>query len=299
MHEQETPKWTRAQSFAWCVVAYVVAIVAAVVTFRAAPFGRTIPDVAAADLVATIAIFGFSVALRNSSMYDAYWSVAPPLIGLAFLGDAPEGASTLRQVLCLGLCTVWAVRLTYNWARGWAGLHHEDWRYVMIREKTGALYWPASFLGIHLFPTVQVFAGCLAMYPALTSTAPFGALDVVATVVTALAIACEAIADDQLRAFALRPGKAPGSVMREGLWAYSRHPNYFGEMSFWWGLFLFGFAASPGDVAWIVVGALAITVMFVFVSVPMIEKRQLERKPAFREHVETTSMLVPWLPKRR
>ncbi len=296
--EKHEPKRTRTQSFLVCIAAYAVALAAAIAAGQLLPFEDPRVVAAAADLVATAVVFAFSRAYDNSSVYDAYWSVAPPAIGAYFLLRAPEDANALRQVLCLSLCTFWGIRLTYNWARGWPGLHHEDWRYVMIREKTGRFYWPASFFGIHLFPTVQVYAGCLAMYAALTSTRPFGALDVVAAAVTTLAIAIETIADEQLRAFARRPGKEAGAVMMEGLWATSRHPNYFGEVAFWWGLFLFALAASPADAAWTVVGAVTITLMFVFVSIPMIEKRQLARKPAFREHIETTSMLVPWFPKR-
>ncbi|MBC7170906.1 MAG: DUF1295 domain-containing protein, partial [Polyangiaceae bacterium] len=236
MHS-EPPFRSRSQSFFICALAYASAGAAALAVGYPLRSEHPIYVAAVADFVATVVVFAWSRAYRNSSIYDPYWSVAPPLIGLYFVLGAPAEANTARQALCLGLCTVWAVRLTYNWARGWAGLHHEDWRYVLIHDKTGALYWPVSFLGIHLFPTVQVFAGCLAMYPALTSTAPLGLVDAVAVLVTALAIACEAVADEQLRAFALRPGKAAGAVMMEGLWRYSRHPNYFGEIAFWWGLF--------------------------------------------------------------
>jgi steroid 5-alpha reductase family enzyme len=290
---------SRAQSFALCTLAYVVAFAAAAATAALVPLDHPLAVAAAADLVATAVVFGFSVAFDNSSFYDAYWSVAPPILGAYFLAFAPEDVNAPRQVLALGLCTAWAVRLTYNWARGWTGLGHEDWRYVDLRAKTGKLYWLVSGLGIHLFPTVQVFAASLALFPALTSTAPLGALDGAAALVTALAIACEAVADSQLRAFVQRPGKPEGSVLREGLWALSRHPNYFGEMSFWWGLCLFGLAAAPESWRWLVVGPSLITLMFFFVSVPLMEKRQLERKPAFRDHVETTSMIVPWFPKRR
>ncbi len=299
MSKSASQKKTRGQSFALCALAYVVALAAAAATAAFVPLEHPIAVAAAADLVGTLVVFGFSVAFDNSSFYDAYWSVAPPVIGLYFLAHAPDDANTARQALALGLCAAWAVRLTYNWARGWTGLGHEDWRYVEMRHKTGKLYWIVSLLGIHLFPTVEVFAACLALLPALTSTAPLGVLDLVAALVTALAIACEAVADDQLRAFVKRPGKPEGAVMNEGLWAYSRHPNYFGEMSFWWGLCLFGLAAAPETWRWIVVGPTLITLMFFFISVPLMEKRQLERRPAFQALVDTTSMIIPWFPKRR
>ncbi len=110
-----------------------------------------------ADLTATIVVFAFSVAFRNSSFYDAYWSVAPPLLlGYWWLSGDGEFA---RVFVVAALVLTWAVRLTGNWARGWNGLDHEDWRYPKIRDATGRLYWPVSFLGIHLVPTVVVFIG--------------------------------------------------------------------------------------------------------------------------------------------
>lgn len=77
----------------------------------------------------------------------------------------------------------------------------------------------------------------------------------------------------------------------------SRHPNYFGEMSFWWSLFFFGLAADPGY-AWTGIGALAITAMFRFISLPMMEERSLARRPGYAEHQRKTSLVIPW-PRRR
>ncbi len=280
------------------VLCYLAAGVGSLVAGYLAPTDDAVWVAFVADVAATFVVFLFSRAYDNSSFYDAYWSVIPPFLGLFWLTDAAPDANVARQVLALGLTTLWGIRLTYNWARGWTGLGHEDWRYVDLREKTGKLYWVVSFLGLHYFPTVEVFAGCLGLHAALTAGGrPFGPLDVAATLVTAGAIAIEAIADNQLRAFVLRPGKPSGSIMNEGLWAYSRHPNYFGEMSFWWGLFLFGLAADPESWRTTLYGPVAITVMFFFVSVPMMEKRQIERRPAFAEHVKRTSMIIPWFAK--
>ena len=110
--------------------------------------------------------------------------------------------------------------------------------------------------------------------------------------VTLVAILIETVADEQLRAFAKT--KKPGELIQTGLWRYSRHPNYFGELLFWWGIFLFGYAASPADWTWTIVGTACITLMFFFISVPMMEKRQLARKPHFADVIKSTSMLIPW-----
>ena len=109
--------------------------------------------------------------------------------------------------------------------------------------------------------------------------------------VTAGGIAIEAISDRQLHAF--NESKQPGEIMARGLWAYSRHPNYFGEVSFWWGLFLFGLASSPQHI-WPIAGALAILALFVLGSIPMLDRRSVTRRPEYAEHMKRVSALVPW-----
>ena len=113
-----------------------------------------------ADVIATGIVFAFSVLFNNSSIYDPYWSVAPPIIVVHLMLLFPEG-NYARQMIILGLVSFWGIRLTLNWIRGWPGLKHQDWRYTHISKKTGKLYWPVSFLGIHLMPTLFVFMGCL------------------------------------------------------------------------------------------------------------------------------------------
>ena len=192
----------------------------------------------------------------------------------------------------------WGVRLTANWARGWTGLDHEDWRYVDFRAQFPRAYWLISFAGIHFFPTVIVFAGLYAVYPALVSgSAPIGFLDGLAFVVGLGGVAFEFFADNQLRAFVTGP-KQPGETLRTGLWKYSRHPNYLGEIMFWWSLYLFGVAAA-GD-SWLrgLVGPLPMTLMFLVVSIPLLEKRSLERRANYQTVIDETSMLIPWFPKK-
>jgi len=291
------PTDSPATGFTRVGIAYAVA--GAVALFVGTQLSGRQPIVVAlaADLAATVVVFGFSVWADNSSLYDPYWSVAPPAIAMFFaLSPGSEYAVRARRMLVIALVTLWAVRLTWNWARGWGGLAHEDWRYVDLRTQTGAYYWPVSLLGLHGFPTLQVFLGCLPLWPALhAGEHPFGVLDVVAAVITTAAIAIEAIADAQLHAF--RVGAPPGSTLDTGLWAWSRHPNYFGEVTFWWGLFAFGLAADP-TAWWSGCGALAITTMFVFVSVPLLDRRMLARRPDYAARMATVSALVP-LPRRR
>lgn len=293
------PRPGRAGSFGIVAAVYVVALVAAVVVGLVQRSWHPIVVAVVADLAATLLVFAGSVWLDNSSTYDPYWSVAPIPIAAYWAFLTPQGGSglLLRQLCVIALVCWWGARLTANWARGWSGLGHEDWRYEDFRRKTRRWYWLVSFAGIHLFPTVQVFLGCLALWPALTGSHPLGALDVAGFIVTFGAISLEGLADRQLRAFVTGP-KRPGEVLETGLWSWSRHPNYFGELMFWWGLFLFGLAGDP-RAWWGGLGALSITLMFRFASIPMIEQRMLERRPAFEQVRARVSMLLPLPPKRR
>ena len=285
----------RGRALLFVLVAYLVALVIALLVGIGAAGEHPIAVAALADFAATLVVFCFSVAFRNSSFYDPYWSVAPPVIGLYFALVAPPGALPGRQVLVLACVALWAVRLTWNWARGWTGLEHEDWRYVDMRARSGRLYWVVSLVAIHLVPTVIVFLGCLPLWPALTGSRPLGALDAVATALCLGGTALEFVADGQLRRFRLaRP--APETILASGLWAWSRHPNYLGEILFWIGLAVFGWAGS-GLVWWGWLGAVAVVLLFRFASLPMIERRMLARRPAYAERQRRVALLVPRPPR--
>lgn len=298
-------KTSRTTAFLWCVAAYAAGAAAALITGLALSDHHPIIVAAGADLAATIVVFGFSVAFDNSSFYDPYWSVAPVgIVAYWLVLGRLQGVSLLQPILIATLVSAWSIRLTYNWARHWRGIDHEDWRYADYRDKVGRWYWPVSFGGFHLMPTVVVFLGCLPLYPALTSpgmaaqtASPLSAgLTAAAALITALAIWTEARADRELADF-VKTKKEPGETLRTGLWAYSRHPNYFGEVLFWWGLYLFGLAADP-SYWWTVAGPLSITLLFVFISIPLIDERMLERHPGYAEHKEKVSAIVPWFPAK-
>ncbi|MDB3918778.1 DUF1295 domain-containing protein [Luminiphilus sp.] len=250
-----------------------------------------------ADIAATVAIFVFSRLYKNSSFYDAYWSVIPPLIALYWtMAATAQGIDMTRAWLVVILVWLWGVRLTANWATFWPGLEHEDWRYGPIKTNAGKWNALADFSAIHLFPTVIVFAACLPIYAAVAMDArPLNALDYLAAAVTLIAILIELVSDIQLHRFLTH--RKPGEIMKTGLWALSRHPNYFGEWLFWAGLALFGLAAVPSVWWWVLPGAIAMLVMFLVASIPMIDKRSVERRPEYQAHMARVSGFVPWFPK--
>jgi steroid 5-alpha reductase family enzyme len=290
----------RSVGFLWIAVAYLAALsVALVVGIASAKAGHHPIAIAfAADVAATLVIFAFSFQFGNSSFYDAYWSVVPPLVAIWF-ALAPDGIAVFaRQVLVIALVLLWSIRLTWNWARGWSGLDHEDWRYVdMRRTRSAAGYWLVSFSGLHLIPTIIVFLGLLPLWLSQhDGMNRLNGLDAVAALVTLAGIALEFFADNELRRFRLS-NPPPGAILETGLWAWSRHPNYLGEILFWLGLALFSVAAS-GFVWWAWLGAAAMVAMFLGASIPMKEARMLATRPAYADRQRRVSLLVPLPPKR-
>jgi len=284
----------RRASLALVALTYAIALAGAVVVgLRWSP-ESPLSHTAAADLAATVIVFAASLVYRNSSLYDPYWSVAPLVIAIYWtsLGSAALLTSP-RTGFVLALVFWWGLRLTWNWIERWHGLADEDWRYVRLRQTSGRFYWLVNFGGIHLFPTILVFAGCLPLYPALSRTGrPFGWLGILATLLTATAIWIEGRADRELRRHR-SSDRGQDKTLSSGVWARCRHPNYLGEIAFWWGLFLFGLEADPAW-WWTMAGPVAITLLFVCYSIPAMEKRLRESRHDYLEYARKTPLILPW-----
>ena len=295
-NDLQRPAFTanRAASMIYVTIVYLVAVPVAWWTFSAVD--QSPPWAMAAGLFAAMAVcFVATIPVNNGSVFDAYWSVLPPVAALYLVGLSDHPELTLRQGAVLVVVFAWAIRLTANWARSFPGLHHEDFRYTDLYAKVPLPRWAVQLLLVDFFPSLQVVLGCLALYPALAlGDAGFGALDVVALVIGIAATVIELVADEQMRTFVRT--RSPGAHMESGLWRYSRHPNYFGEILFWVSLWLFGVASAP-EVWWTVIGPVAMIVMFVFASIPMMDERSRARRPGYADYEARTSSLVPWPPR--
>lgn len=272
---------------------YLLAYFVVYILFNSELLTFSIANILIADIVATGIVYLFSVLLNNSSVYDPYWSVAPPIIVLYLIRQFPEG-DKFRQIIILFLVSFWSIRLTVNWFRGWKGFKHQDWRYLNIAEKTKKFYWPVSFLGIHLMPTLFVFLGCLPLWYSLSSNEAVNFYDGIAAVFTFVAILTEWLADEQLKRF--KKTEQTNTFIKSGLWSVSRHPNYLGEICFWIGLFLFVVSASKSNNLtgyWTVVGLIAMIFLFKFISIPMMEKRNIHRKPGYQNYINQVPALFP------
>lgn len=289
---------TKATSLSLVGAAYCIAIGVAAVWLAWGPStGRLWLDTFVADLLATLVVFVFSRLYRNSSFYDAYWSVVPPLLLFYWWSQSGPGVDKLRCWLVATVVMLWAIRLTANWVHGFPGLRHEDWRYSMLRERAGRAEAVADLVAIHLIPTMQVFVGMLPVYVAVTRPGS-GLVWLMFTgfVLGISAVILELVADVQLHRFVRE--RRLGEVMNRGLWSWSRHPNYFGEFSFWLALALFGIAAAPADAWWLWLGAVAMLGMFLGASIPMMETRSLQRRPGYQDVIDRVPRFVPRPPGR-
>lgn len=288
---------SRGASLLRITVAYVIAIAAGLAWLAWGPdTGRLWLDGLIADLVTTLVIFAASRIFGNSSTYDAYWSVIPPLLAFYWWVAADAGVNDVRWWLMMAVLVAWAIRLTANWVRTFPGMHHEDWRYPLVRERAGKLGLVADLMGIHIFPTLVVFAGLIPVYVVATRAGqPLGWLDIVAFAVGIAALNLETVADLQMHRFLAT--RTPGQVMQTGVWSWSRHPNYVGECGIWLSMALFGLAAWPGA-WWVFVGAAAMLAMFLGVSIPMMERRSLERRPEYDDVVQRVSRFLPRPPRK-
>ncbi|MCR4742813.1 MAG: DUF1295 domain-containing protein [Treponema sp.] len=234
-----------------------------------------------ADVIATFLVFIFSLIFKNASVYDPYWSVQPPVI-LAF-AIIKIGQANLLGWLLFAAVLFWALRLTANWAYNFKSFEYQDWRYVMLKEKSGIFYPLVNFFGIHLFPTIVVYLCVLPAFTALHQKAEFKPLLLIFIILSFLSAIVQGIADIQMHKF--RNSGASG-FNRIGLWKHGRHPNYACEILMWWGIGLAS-VISLGGQYWLLAGALINTLMFLFISIPMAEKRQ-SRKAGFEEYKKET-----------
>ena len=281
-----------------CLIAYATAGIVAWLVYDAVSIFHPVAVVIILDILATLVIFSFSLLFNNSSLYDPYWGLVPPVIMYYWVfHEQTINALTLMQDLILIMVSFWSIRLTLNWITRWKGIKDEDWRYISYRFKYADKYWLVSLFGIHLFPTVLVFLGCLSVYPALVlHEGTMGLMEWIGIGVIFSGILFESIADLQLRRYDRE--KARSDFQDTGLWKYSRHPNYFGEVLFWVGLFL----SSTGmerTYWWIVPGPLLMILLFYTVSIPMMDRRMLRRRTGYRDYVKRTSALIPLPPGKQ
>lgn len=268
---------------------YIVAVLIGILVFRILDGAGLYLRLFVADIAATVFVWLLSIILNNSSVYDPYWSVAP--VVMLVLAEIHLGIFHTGALLMTAVILIWSIRLTAHWSTTFKNLKIQDWRYTQLRQAHPRLWLIINLFGIHLFPTLVVF---FVLIPALQFVLNFTAMNLgvaIGMLVSLSAVFLQYKADTHMRLFRQDPANL-GHVNRIGIWKYSRHPNYLGEILMWWGVYLMLLFSVPFN--WLyIIGPIVNTLMFIFISIPLMESRQMQNKPEYIDYKEKTGMLLP------
>ena len=248
-----------------------------------------------ADVVSTVVVWASGIVAQTPSVYDPYWSIQTVIIYLPLLFYFNNW--NMFTIIPLVVMLLYSIRLTVNFIKGFHGLAYVDWRYDMLKEKSGKLFQLVNLMGICMFPTLVVYSASIPLfiYAALPIDS-YSYLDLIGSFVILVGIYFELIADLQMKAF-IKIRKSRSDVIDIGMWKYSRHPNYLGEILIWFGV-AFILIIHNYQMAYWIAGAIINLLMFLFISIPMEEKHMLSYKPELKEYIKTTSCLL-LLPKKK
>jgi steroid 5-alpha reductase family enzyme len=239
------------------------------------------------------AFFAVAAARRTDTVTDLSYSLTFALLAVVLLFT---GAAKPVQLVGSLLVVVWALRLGAYLFRRILRMK-VDHRFDEMRDK------PLRFARFWLLQAITVAVVMLPVAYLLDREHPpgFGPWSIAGAIVWLVGLVVEAVADAQKSAFRARDENR-GRFVASGLWRYSRHPNYFGEMLVWWGLFLYSVPVLHGAALTVVIGPVFITVLLLFVSgIPLVERSADEKygdDPAYRDYKQRTSILVPLPPQR-
>ena len=237
-----------------------------------------------------------SLALKNSSIVDIFWGTGFVVTTWTAFVLTPVGFPT-RKLLISMLVSVWGLRLSLHIALRNRG-KHEDFRYQAWRREAGKAWWWRSYFKVFLLQGVLMWIIGAPLLAAQISATPnrLTLIDFVAIIIWLVGFFFEAVGDWQLAQFKANPVNK-GQLMNQGVWQYTRHPNYFGDATQWWGFYL---AALAVGAWWTIFAPIIMTGLLMRVSgVTLLEKTLKETKPGYKEYVETTSEFIPWFPRRK
>lgn len=289
-------------SFLIIFVVYVLAAILGIVLFPIIKLPNLMVRFLVIDLICTVFVYIFSMLFNNASINDPYWSVAPMVIIPCFMIEL--GVYNVLVYIILALYLIWGLRLTLNWAYTFKNLKHQDWRYQMYQEKHPKLWFLINLFGIHLMPTFIVYLGMLpTMYLMDLLVNNFNevipsAATIFSIIIIIVAIILETMADIQMHKFRKDPSNK-GKINETGLWGKARHPNYGGEILFWVGVFLYTLSMdNVGNSIMLAFCPLVMFLLFGFISIPMMEKRQKANKVGYEEYIKRTNLLFPIFNKK-
>lgn len=246
-----------------------------------------------ADIIMTLIIFLIGSTLKNASLYDPFWSVIPLFITFVWIVLYFQSLN-LSTILLVTAITIWAVRLTINWWKNWTGFKFQDWRYDALKEKNTKVYPLTNLFGIHLIPTLVVFLQMINVYKILQNS-QVNIIFIIGFIISLVAPVIQYISDKQMYDFRMK-NEGKKTMINVGMWQFSRHPNYFGEILFWVGIFVM-FLSNSQLLSINVIYPLSMIFLFIFISIPMMENK-LKNRHGYAEYKKEVSVLIP-LPKKQ
>ena len=270
-------------------ILYALATVAAVVLFTV--FEKTgmneYINILIVDVIATVIVWLGGVLLRTASAYDPYWSIQTLVIYtfLVFKHNNWNFATSALFVVIL----IYSLRLTINFVIGFHSLEYVDWRYKMLKQKSGRAYQLVNLFGICMFPTLVVYAASLPAF-VYANLSNYSFLDSIGMGIVLLGTLLELVSDIQIKKF-VKVRNDRSEVLKRGLWKYSRHPNYLGEILIWFGV-AFVLIIARFNYWYFIAGALVNLLMFLFISIPMEESHFKEYKPDYEQYKKETHALL-------
>jgi steroid 5-alpha reductase family enzyme len=249
--------------------------------------------------LAALCTWLLSLVRRNVAIVDSLWSLMFVLAAWTYAVQASAWGP--RALLVLALVTVWALRLSvYITVRNWG--HGEDRRYQAIRARNQPHFQIKSLYLIFAFQALLAWIISLPLLGAILNSGAaasahsnsLGVLDMAGTALWLVGFSFEAGGDWQLARFKADPANR-GKVMDRGFWRYTRHPNYFGDFSVWWGLYLI---AAGAGAWWSIIGPIGMSVLLMRVSgVTLLEKDIGERRPQYADYIRRTNAFFPGPPR--
>ena len=236
-----------------------------------------------------------SLTFNNVTVVDTLWGLG--FVVVAWITFFLADGYPVRQYLITILVTLWGLRLAghLSWRNWGAG---EDPRYGAWRRAAGSRFWLVSLFKVFLLQAVFLWVISLALQVGQLTPLPehLTGFDFLGLSVWLLGFLFESVSDYQLARFRA-DSRNKGRVMKQGLWAYSRHPNYFGESLVWWGIFLI--TISTPNSWWSVISPIVITVVLLkMTGIPLMEKSIADKRPGYADYIRNTSAFVPWFPRK-
>ena len=239
-----------------------------------------------------------SIYLRDSSIVDIVWGLG--FIIIAITNSFYFEIISIRQLLILVIVTIWGARLS-----GYLAIRNankpEDWRYQKFRENAGDIYWLTSYFKVFL---LQGSLMCIISLPIIVifgdnNPSSLSIIDYLGVSVFFIGLLTESIADIQMFIFKKKhaTSSTKESVCNTGLWKYSRHPNYLGEIVLWFGIGIIGYSSEYGYLS--LISPFLLTFLMIKISgVSMLESELINTKPKYYEYMSKTPSLFPNLFKR-